>query len=59
MIDKIFFFNLGLITDGVYTVSFKWMIIVQNLNLKSNFCTHIMNLMVIIYTLSVHQKFTL
>ena len=45
--------------DSVYTVSVRWMRTMQNLNFKFKFCTHVMNLTVIIYTLSVYIKFTL
>ena len=42
--------------DSVYTVSFGWMIIVQNLNLKFNFCTYVTDLKgESIYTVSIYK----
>ena len=43
----------------LYTVSFRWMTIIQNLNLKFNMCTWVMNITIKMYTLSVYIKFTL
>mgnify|MGYP004717208443 CR=1 FL=1 len=44
-------------TDNIYTVSIGWMVIMQNLNLKFNFCTHAMNQTVTVYTLLVYIRF--
>ena len=39
--------------DSVYTISVGWLTAMQNLNLKFNFCTHVMNPTMIVYTPSV------
>ena len=46
-------------TDNVYAVSFGQIIIVQNLNLKFNFYTCIINSIVIMHITSVYIRFSL
>ena len=45
-------------TDSVYTINVGWIITIQNLNLKFNFCTYVMNQMMIVYTMLMYIRFT-